>query len=145
MQSTTQKISKRIIVLGGIVLAMIACDFAAAQRTMVGPFAGAARYESMPMLSRPNRFGHVYGNTMRRRYDRQQAGSYSQPVRQTASYSAPSYNSAPTYNSTPTYNSAPSYNSAYPTYYTPAATEQTVVPVTWSSATVPVDPVSVVN
>ncbi|GEM_PF-4194447 len=30
---------------------------------------------SMPILARPNRFGHFYGNTVRRRYHRQHAAA----------------------------------------------------------------------
>ena len=115
----------RILVLGSLALTMIACDFAAAQRAMVGPFAGAARYDSMPMLARPNRLGHVYGNTVRRRYDRQ--SSYSSPVRRTTNYGS-TYGYTP---NTSAYNTtyASNYNAAYNTpVYSAAPVGQVIAP-----------------
>lgn len=75
-----QSIKKHFIVFSSLVIAMFAGDICAAQRPVVGPFANAARYESMPMMARPYRIGHVYGNTMRRRYDRSMSTNYAAPV-----------------------------------------------------------------
>ena len=67
---------KKTICLFGFVLALSVSTECLAQRPVVGPFANAAQYESLPITARPNRIGHVYGNTVRRRYDRQQQFLY---------------------------------------------------------------------
>ena len=125
-ETTMRSMKQKMLILGSLALTIIACDFAAAQRAMVGPFAGAARYESMPMLSRPNRLGHVYGNTVRRRYDRQmnysaapvrQTSYAAAPVRQPTNYGASTYSSG----STP-------HTTNYAPYYAPVnTTNQTIV------------------
>jgi len=68
-----RSIKKHLIIMCSLLAGMMAGDICSAQRPVVGPFANSAQIESMPMLSRPNRIGHVYGNTMRRRYDRSQS------------------------------------------------------------------------
>ncbi len=120
-----RSMKQKMLILGSLALTIIACDFAAAQRAMVGPFAGAARYESMPMLARPNRLGHVYGNTVRRRYDRQMSYSAA-PVRQTSYTAAPVRQ--PTNYGVSTYSSATPHTTNYAPYYAPVSTtNQTIV------------------